>query len=448
MKLSARTLSVLGLIALGGILAFVFSEILERRLSEGGIYPAYASFRSDPLGTSALFETLERIDRFEVRRNMVHLNSVKGLDAETSILLLGYPRDSIRDLRAPKDSAVMEAVRNGARLVVTLNPGLVPEIYQPSTTDEEDDWLDRRRELREERRGEPGEELGRESEEESEGTEGEEAADDGDDEEEKEFEKQMSDAIGPRFVDKLGFDVDVVDEFERPEDGWKTQPGSSAISDSIPEVIPVWHSQFHFDIEDDEWEAIALVEGNPVVIERKFGNGSVVMASDSFFVSNEALHAGAEPEFLLWMIGDKRKIVFDETIHGSNETGGAMKLIRRYRLHGVFLGLLVFIGLWAWRSASTLAPGSEGLDRGLIADSEAVAGEQTGSGLIQLLRRSVTPKILLQQCLDSWENSQKAKPDEAKRKAIAEVTKRHQADQSGLGVGEAYAEISDILRKR
>ncbi len=436
MKLTPRALSIFGLVALAGVLVFAFSGILERRLSEGGIYPAYASFRSDPLGTSALFESLKRMDGIQVRRNMVHLNSVKGLDGDTAILLLGYPRDNVKDLRAPEDSPVLEAVREGGRLVVTLNPGLVPEVYQPSTTDEEDDWLERRRELRDERIKERASRPGNDEEEIEE------------DEELEELEKMITESLGPTLTDELGFDVDVVDEFERPEEGWKTEPGSSATTEGVPAALPDWRSQFHFDPIDKEWEAAVLVDGNPVVIERKYGNGSIVITTDTYFVSNEALHSGAEPEFLLWLVGNKPKIVFDETIHGSQETGGAMKLMRRYRIHGIFLGLFVFVALWAWRSASTLAPGSDDLDRGLISNSSAVAGEETNSGLIRLLQRSVPPQNLLGQCVESWRSFQRTELEGSKRRRMAEIEERHREDPRNFGVVEAYSAITDLLRKR
>ena len=438
MKVTPRTLSILGLLILGGVLAFAFGEILDRRLSEGGIYPAYASFRSDPLGTSALFETFDRMERIQVSRNLGHLNSVKGIDEDTALFLLGYPRDGIEDLRAPKDSPVMAAVEGGARLIVTLNPGLVPEIFRPATTDEEDDWMERRRKFRDERIKRRG---------------GKPKKDDSDtdaqeDEEEEEFEERMADSLGPRLTAKLGFDVAEVEGFERPEEGWKTQPGDSITAEDVPAALPDWHSQFHFEIEDRKWKIAVLVEDKPVVIERKFGKGSIVFASDTFFVSNEALHAGADPEFLLWLVGDKAKVVFDETIHGSQETGGAMKLIRRYRLHGVFLGLLFFVALWAWRSASTLAPGSDDLDRGLVGGGTAVAGEDTGAGLIRLLQRSVPDEALLEQCIDSWEKSQHTEVTEVKRKEIARISNRHSANPKDFSAGDAYSAITKLLRKR
>ena len=97
----------IGLLLLGVALTVGFFEILEKRFAEGGLYPYYASFRSDPMGTSAFYEALEGIEDFEVSRNISDLNTLKGLDADTTILLVGYPREGFDSLRAPESSAVM-----------------------------------------------------------------------------------------------------------------------------------------------------------------------------------------------------------------------------------------------------------------------------------------------------------------------------------------------------
>ena len=171
---------------------------------------------------------------------------------------------------------------------------------------------------------------------------------------------------GPRLTAKFGFEITNEDAFTRPEEGWETIPGKT-VAGVLPAEMPLWRSQDRFEAVAPGWQSAVLVDGKAVVLEQTYGKGTVVLASDTYFVSNEALHFGAEPDFLLWLLGGKTKIVFDETIHGTSETGGAMKLIRRYRAHGVFFGLIVFLVLWAWRSASPLVPGSEELERGLAA---------------------------------------------------------------------------------
>lgn len=429
-----------GLVLLGAALAAGFYGVLEKRFAEGGIYPHYASYRSDPLGTSALYESLEGLEGLSVSRNVTNLQTVKGLDSETVLLLLGYPVNGIDDLRAPDDSPVMKAVSEGARLVLTVNPGLVPEVYQPARSEVEDDWIERRRRIRDARKGE-GKESAKDAEKEA-----EDRAEKTEEEEEKEIELRVVQLLGGRLTAKLGFEV-TSPSFERPEEGWETEAGEALPVDGEGVDLPLWKSQYRLESKDESWRPALLVDGTPVVLERSYGKGSVVVASDTYFASNESLHFGAGPEFLLWLLGGKTKVVFDETIHGSTETGGAMKLIRRYRAHGVFFGLLVFLALWAWRSASPLVSGSEASDRGLGSDG-TVMGEETGTGFIRLLRRSVAPAALLERCVEIWSGSSGSGAPSAARDGVGKILARHRSDPKQFGAVEAYRAIADLLRKR
>lgn len=442
------------LILLAALLIVGFAEVLERRFASGGTYPHYASFRSDPLGTSAFLETLQSIDGFQVNRNTTDLQRIGGLNERSGILLLGFPREDLEGLRAPDDSPVIEAVMKGARLVMTINPGLVPEQYRRRAGDEEEDWLDRRRQLKEKReeadrqneddRAEPSDSKPSNSEplSEEEQTEAEE----------KELDEEMAESLGPPLLTKLGFSVIVPDSFTRPEEGWETKPGDGAkdAGTAFAEgtTQPAWFSQFRFASLQEGWRTILEVDGEPVVIERTLGEGSVVLASDSYFVSNEALHAGATPPFLVWMLGGKTEIIFDETIHGSTESGGAMKLLRRYRLHGFFWGLLLVVGLWAWRSGSSLAPGSEELERGLVGVGGRVTGQEQGSGLIALLRRSIPREALLDHCLEASRHGQGSAWTEAKEKQVVAAVQEYRQDPRRVGLVKVYKSITAILRRR
>lgn len=437
------------LILLAALLVVGFAEVLERRYASGGTYPHYASFRSDPLGTSAFLETLQGIEGLQVKQNTTDLQRIGGLSERSGILLLGFPREDLEDLRAPDDSPVIKAVMEGARLVLTINPGLVPEQYRRRTADEEEDWLDRRRQLKEKR-----EEATRRSEDDntepadSEPLSEKEQAE----AEEKELEEEMTESLGPPLLTKLGFEVIVPENFTRPEEGWETKPGETAKDAGTAfaerSTQPAWFSQFRFASLQPGWRTILKVDGEPVVIERAMGNGSVVLASDSYFVSNEALHAGATPPFLVWLLGGKTDIIFDETIHGSTESGGAMKLLRRYRLHGFFWGLLVVVGLWAWRSGSSLAPGSEELERGLVGAGGRVAGQEQSSGLIGLLRRSIPRDALLDHCLEASRHGQGSAWTEAKEKQVAVALDEHRQNPRRVGLVKVYESITAILRRR
>lgn len=488
------TATVIGLVLLGFALVAGFLAVLEKRFAEGGLYPHYASYRTDPLGTSVLYESLERLDGVSVRRNLTQLNGIQGLDADSVLLLLGYPRDSFEDLRATPDSPVLKAVEEGARLVITINPELVPEVYQPRLSEDEEDWMDRRRRIRESlgRPGGGGKEAGPEdepsvkdanktakpvsgkdaaSEVKEEGSEAKEKRSERKDkgsevekdakggtktketgeekeDEEARLEREMEEQIGPPLTEKLGVEIPAPGAFQRPEEGWETRPQKTKGKAGFTGERPVWRSQYRFKPSDAQWREILFVGKEPVVLERPFGKGTVVLATDTYFASNEGLHLGGEPGFLLWMLGGKTKVIFDETIHGTSESGGAMKLIRRYRAHGVFAGLLLFLVLWAWRSASPLVPGSEEADRGLVGEGGTVLGEETGSGLIRLLRRSVPPSALLSRCVEIWGSSSASRVPEKARQGVAQVVERHQRDPKQFGIAEAYAAIVELLRKR
>ena len=125
-----------------------------------------------------------------------------------------------------------------------------------------------------------------------------------------------------------------------------------------------------------------------------------------------------------------------------------MKLIRRYRGHGVILGLLAFFALWVWRSAVPLVPGSEERERGLVGGSGAVMGEGTGAGLIRLLRRSVPSAGLLAQCVEIWAQSRASGADGPQREKIDRLLARHRQDPKEFGIADAYRGIVEVLRKR
>lgn len=432
MNRRTKIVAWVSLTALTVVLLSGFYAVLEKRFVDGGVYPHYASFRSDPLGCSALYESLDRLEDRLVSRNLTKLGSIRGLDGDTTLLLLGYPFGQFSDFRLSDDSPLMEAVAEGARLVLAINPGLVPEVYQPEQSEKEEGWLERRRKLRESR--EPSPDKGPDSEK-------------TDSEKEAELEQQMREALGPVFDERFEVGVTSPSYEQRPEEGWVTEAGEALTSLGSVPATPLWRSPYRLDPQSPDWRVAVHVEGAPVVLERSYGKGTVVIATDAYFATNESLHFGAETDFLLWLLGDKTKIVFDETIHGSRVTGGAMSLIRRYRAHGIFYGLIVLIGLWAWRSASPLVSGSEEAERGLVHEG-AVAGQEIGSGFIRLLRRSIAPRFLLETCVQTWKASAGAKAPPSAQAIVDEVLTRHRRDPKQCHAVVAYREIVERLRKR
>lgn len=415
-----------------------FASIMEMRFSPGDIYAHYSTKRSDPLGARAFYESLDRMPGVEVSRNSSSLQRIKGLDEDSALVLLGLPRGALKMLRAPDDSPVMGAVRSGARLVIVMNPGYVP-LSSKKQNEADESWLKRREKIKKELNKKEGDD------------------DEADDEDtDEDLAEKIDKALGKLFLDYINIELMVQKGFKRPEQGWVVDAVDSDFEEDeiligLPKVFPNWYSQFRFKEVKDPWNEVARIEGAPVVVERPYGKGRIVITTDSYFASNEALWKKGDTSFLWWLIGGKTKVVFDETIHGSEESGGIMKLIRRYRLHGFFAGLLVFLILLAWSSGSSLVPGSEELERGLTGSGGAVSGEDASSGMVRMLRRSIRPTELLDQCVTLWQESDSragAALSPSQKNAMEQVQQKRRSRPKELSLSEAYGKLVQVLRKK
>jgi hypothetical protein len=161
-----------------------------------------------------------------------------------------------------------------------------------------------------------------------------------------------------------------------------------------------WHSGAVFTNLDSEWRVVYARDTNAVIIERWFGKGSVVMATDSYFVSNEAMTRDRHADLLAWLVGANKNVVFDEAHFGIVESSGVVMLMRKYRLHGLAAGLLLLAALFIWKNAGSLVPRYPEAER-----ANYLAGKDSAAGFVNLLRRSIAPRDLLPVCFAEWKNS-------------------------------------------
>ena len=111
------------------------------------------------------------------------------------------------------------------------------------------------------------------------------------------------------------------------------------------EALP-WHSPGVLTDLASHWRTVYRVETNAVIVERRLGSGSIVLATDSYFVSNEALRNDRSTPLLTWLIGPLHHVVFNETHLGVTEQPGFATLARRYRLR-LFFSLLAVVAVLA-----------------------------------------------------------------------------------------------------
>ncbi|MBZ5601358.1 MAG: hypothetical protein LAO79_03545 [Acidobacteriia bacterium] len=144
-----------------------------------------------------------------------------------------------------------------------------------------------------------------------------------------------------------------------------------------------------------EWRAIASHNA----VERAFGKGSIVLAADTFSLSNEGLREARDAAFMASLIGPSARVIFDENHFGVVESGSVTKLMRKYHLEGAVVILAIAAALFLWRSASSFLPPREAAAR------DTVAGRDSTEGMAALLHRGVAEKDLLDTCFAEWSAS-------------------------------------------
>ena len=336
------------LLALVLLFAAGIAHLFVLRFQKGDIYPPYSSLRSDPLGTKVFYEALREINGLEVTRNYRSLRTTQEPPHEL-LFYLGMPR---RYFAWESDLEVLDAqIRAGARVVLAFQPEKSP--------------FDPKKEAAEEKKAR---EKARASE-------------------EKEAGKKLEpDKAIPRWNVKIVALQEIA-------------PATAAFPHLEPTIST--HSFTSFAPEHPAWKTLYEVNGKPVIIERNYGLGTLVLCADSWIFSNEALRTERRPNLLLEFLAGHKSIVFDETHHGISKQTGIANLARRYRLHGAFAMCLLLGILFVWRNSFPLVP-HEQTDR---SEAEVISGQDANTGLVNLLRRSIPPRDLVATCLAQWRHS-------------------------------------------
>jgi Domain of unknown function (DUF4350) len=334
----------------GAVFLWALIQLFEMRFARGDVYPAYSTLRSDPLGAKAFYDSLAAFRSLDVRRNE------KALDRFSA-----RPGTTLFAIGAAGLSASQREIENlehflnkGGRLVIAFYP-------QPRDT-----WLVERKEKK---------------------TASPSPSPSASPEEEEPTVKFLSTRdLARRWEFKLNTEAKLTDSA-----GERVAP-----FDVDPKIS--WHSALHFKGSAPVWKTVYASAEFPVVIERSIGRGTLVLASDSYFLSNEAMRRERHPALLAWLAGSNHSIVFDETHLGIRENPGISTLMRRYRLGGLLVGLALLGALAVWKNAARLIPAKESETEG----DEMIAGRESFAGFVNLLRRNIAPSALLPICVSEW----------------------------------------------
>lgn len=347
--------------------ALAIYQLFVLRFENGDLFPPGSSLRSDPLGSMALYLALERTAGISPQRNYRPLEH-QQLTGST-LLLLGV--DHQRLLTASKqDTAQLEQLAaRGNRVVIAFTPANGPAtkaVANPADTKQPpSDW-----------------------------------------------------GVTPELL--------------------PTEPGRSAgtplpgtLVDTTTALPPgvLFHSRLTLQPPPVGWQAIYAVQDRPVLLERRFGTGSLVLVADSSLFSNQRMKEDRQSALLAWLVGTNRTVIFDETHLGVTEQGNIITLVRRFGLLPLLTVLLLLAGLYLWRASIPLAP-----DNGDQSADQAVGvTHDSFSGLVNLLRRSIPSDQLLAACYQEWQRSfaREIKDDPAFRKELHDAITRSADPVSG-----------------
>ena len=436
--LKRAAMMVCGLLLAAGLAGGVF-RLFQLRFERGDVYPPYSTLRSDPLGASALYESLGRVPGLTALR--YYERTFKENDGRgRTLLILGLEPYALEDLPRTEFSTLQQFVYAGGRVVLAY----LPEVIETRSSRSKDPSVP------EEKKAAP-------------------KADDAQDRKKTEAkaapDKAKADKKAP--VEKSPKDEPdgdwrgMVDYANMPNEwGFRLkfqnlatndegvvqfpQARCAGPADDLPPAL-ILHTALYFAGLSNGWATVYERDHLPVVVERRLGRGSVLLVADAYAFSNEALLKHPETGLLAWVIGGGREVIFDEAHLGVLVEPGVASLMRQYHLHGLIFSLLLLAGLYVWKNATSLVPPRE------TADAAApVTGRDAASGFVNLLRRGIPRAEILNQIHAEWRKTRHRSP--LKPAALREIEALIQQDNARPRLQRqplaTYRAISEILHRR
>ncbi len=387
---------LLGVILLG-VLWQVF-RIYEIRLENGNLYPPASTYRTDPMGCRVLYEAFARLPQKRIERYTSPILELPEEGKNNTLFFLGVEdtNDAVSVLEK-----IETFVNTGGRLVITYAGSLSEPV-------EEDDKISPQKE---------GEQEKDTSESDSK-------------EEKKWFEN---------IRDRWGFKLEHV-EINRSD----TLIDGTLFVKPDREDVPLppslnWHSSMVFSELHEDWHVLYRRNEHPVLIERIMGKGSMVIATDTYMLSNEAMRTHRQAGLYTWLAGDATHLFFDETHHGIQHRLGVASLIRRYRLEYVLLSFVMLGLLFIWKNATSLLPHQS--TRREIEKADAIIESESNLALNNLMHRSIPPKKLLATCLMLWQK------DCAQDTTFAKEVEKHTQQAANTNAKEILQNYQQLCTK-
>jgi hypothetical protein len=355
-------------ILIGSFLSLCFFgfQTFRIRLETSDSFPEYSTYRADPKGLKAFYESLEGTDLIHVGRR---LQSSKNFPSgENQVLVIaGVLAD--QQIVSDEDSRFFDHwLATGGRLIIALRPEELRSARNQSIVKANQDTSD-----------------------------------------------DTSSVLWRNLIRRWGAEIVPLSEIH-----------SATANSTFFGTIAYRLGRQAFDPLSSDWNVVAVQGDKNVIVERAFSHGSLVLLTDSYPLSNEALAAHRNTDFLLWLIENRRGVLFEETHLGLSEQPGVMTLAQRYGLQGTLISVVAVLLLFVWKCQYTLLPRTK-IDQ----NSFAVSGCSSDQAFLNLLQRTVPQKDLLGVCITAFLKTarptlaqladlEKFRPDTAKERSIVE----------------------------
>ena len=455
-------------------LLFGLVRLFELRLDRGDLYPAYSTLRADPLGASVFYESLNDLPGVSAQRYFEE--TFKSDDGRArALFVLGADSYSMNELSRSEFDTLQRFVFNGGRVVIAYYPEVSEarpaRILQSGETNNVSPPQKRRHSHAksdrsvDENQGETNtapEKIGDTNKVSSsnsptnavrkssryarrhKNSTGDPNQDPQDEDDLKTERLKYAD-----LQKEWGFDF-AYNHLGTNDDGQMQFPDAKLIPPKLelPALLAI-HTSLCFTNLTNGWATIYQRDKKmPVVVERKFGAGSVVLVADSYPFSNEAMFKDRRAPLLAWLLGSGRNVIFDEAHLGIVEQPGMATLMRRYQLHGLIFSLLLVAGLFVWKNSASLVPPHAELD---AEAGPVVVGRDSASGFVNLLRRGVSPAEIFNVSVAEWKksNARLASISPSQRRDLEQLVQQQAAlEPHQRKPIENYRVISRILQRR
>jgi hypothetical protein len=417
--------------ALLGLMLFFFLliRLLLLRYERGDIYPPYSTLRADPLGARVYYEALASTRPNSVARGFISLRRELAAKPGT-VFYLGLDSYDIMTFSTEEVAQLDAYVRNGGRVVLTF----APEDPTASSSAADKEAAEKKaKEKADEARKEEAKpdnnppEKAPETDSDQNSPEPQTQQEKYErDELQKEQDKDSKDNAGKEKDDEpvqtyhrslaalWGFGWDWQSEEEKEPAGQSADSSSNPDADK-PEVLALrssggnlepsvpWKSALYLVRLEPEWQDLYDAKTKPVLVRRAWGKGEIIVATDSYLISNEALRNNRRPALLSFLAGPSGPLLFDETHLGTQEQEGVMVLAKRFQLEGYLYGMFGVVLLFLWHNRVPLVPPRPARGQALLGG--AVSGKDSHSGLVNLLRRNIAARDILKTSLGEWKRN-------------------------------------------